>query len=185
MSTTETEQLTAVARERADKRIDAALGALHAAAHEIGIKHGIPEGIAGHSIEELLGRMAYIPTMARDLRRACGQEIAKEELNKVFEQSDALQQSVADHQGPKMDKRPTPPIEPSKIPINIPVGMDVGDLDGISTQTINALRTAGLTTVGEIVNIPDEHLVKLNGLGEKSIAHIRVAIAKASEGKPG
>ena len=76
------EQITAIARERAEKRIDGALGDLKKAAREIGNKYGIPDGIAGHSIEELLGRIAYIPTMARDMRRACGQELAKQELAK-------------------------------------------------------------------------------------------------------
>ena len=69
------------ARNRADQEIDAAIGALRKVAREIGEKHHIPENIAGHSIEELLGRMAYIPTMARDLRRACAQEMAKGELD--------------------------------------------------------------------------------------------------------
>lgn len=174
----EAEQMTAVARERADNQIDAALGALRKSAHEIGIEHGIPEGIAGHSIEELLGRMAYIPSMARDLRRACGQELAKQELNKLFDQN------LETSERPRAAKAPPPiqKIEPSKIPPAIPVGLDVGSLDGVSVQTIKALRDAGLNKVGDVVNIPDEHLIKMQGLGEKSVAHIRAAIAKASVG---
>ena len=167
---TDAEQMTVVARERADKKIDAALGELKKAALAIGKKHDIPEGIAGHSIEELLGRMAYVPSMARDLRRACGQELAKIELNAFLD-------------GEPVPKTATPKparIEPSKIPGNIPVGLDVGQLDGITGQTVKALREAGLNKVGDIVTVPDEHLVKFNGLGEKSIAQIRVAIAKAS-----
>ena len=173
------EQITALARERAEKRIDSALGDLKKAAREIGTKYGIPDGIAGHSIEELLGRIAYIPTMARDMRRACGQELAKQELANFLD--DAAE--------PEGGQVLPPPIhqtmEPSKIPRNIPVGMDVGDLDGVTVQAINALRTAGLTKIGDVVNVPDEHLVKINGLGEKSVAHIRAAIAKASEIKDG
>ncbi len=168
---TEVEQFTAIARERADKRIDAALGELHTAALSIGKKHGIPEGICGHSIDELLGRMAYIPTMARDLRRACGQELAKHEINAMMDGTASV----------KQDKKPVPAkVEPSKIPGNIPVGMDVGNLDGISVQTIAALRAAGLTKVGDIMDVPDAHLIKQPGLGEKSVAHVRAAIAKAS-----
>ena len=174
----EMEQLAAVARERADKCIDGALGELHAAALDIGKEHDIPEGIAGHSIDELLGRMAYIPTMARDLRRACGQELAKRYINDMMTGKAA---KVVN----KVDKEPPAgKIEPSKIPGNIPVGMDVGDLDGISVQTIAALRAAGLTKIGDVVNVPDAHLVKQPGLGEKSVAHVRAAIAKASESKP-
>lgn len=170
---TDAEQMTIVARERADKKIDSALGELRKAALAIGKKHGIPEDIAGHSIEELLGRMAYIPSMARDLRRACGQELAKLELNKFLDEAQdepALKTSTA---------KPAP-IEPSNIPGNIPIGLDVGQLDGITGQTVKALREAGLNKVGDIVTVPDEHLIKFNGLGEKSIAQIRVAIAKAS-----
>ena len=178
---TEADQITAIARERADKRIDTALGALHKAALEIGKKHGIPEGIAGHSIDELLGRMAYIPTMARDLRRACGQELAKSEINKMMDGSEPIVDRSAPAElygaGPIVHQK----IEPSKIPGNIPVGMDVGALEGISVQTINALREAGLTKVGDIMDVPDAHLIKQQGLGEKSVAHIRAAIAKASE----
>lgn len=171
------EQMTAVARERAEKRIDDALGELKKAAREIGKKHGIPDGIGGHTIEELLGRIAYIPTMARDMRRACGQELAKQELDQYL--SDAAPKTRS------ADVVKVPPkIEPSKIPGNIPVGMDVGSLDGVTVQAVNALREAGLTKVGDVVVVPDEHLVKINGLGEKSVAHIRAAIAKASEIKP-
>lgn len=174
---TDADQTTAVARERADKRIDTALGELHAAANEIGIRHGIPEGIAGHSIEELLGRMAYIPSMARDLRRACGQELAKDELNKLFDAGPTKQAAK-----PEVPPPPPPPtIEPSKIPGNIPVGMDVGDLQGVTVQAVKALKLAGLSTIGEVMKIPDEHLAKVHGLGDKSVAQIRLAIAKAGE----
>ena len=170
------EQMTAIARERAEKRIDGALGELKKAAREIGKKYGIPDGIAGHSIEELLGRIAYIPTMARDMRRACGQELAKQELNDYLDEA-------AKPTG--MEGLPQPQkIEPSKIPRNIPVGMDVGDLDGVTVQAITALRNVGLTKIGDVVNVPDEHLLKITGLGEKSVAHIRAAIAKAAEIKP-
>ena len=172
---TDADQTTAVARERADKRIDAALGELHAAANVIGLKHGIPEGVAGHSIEELLGRMAYIPSMARDLRRACGQELAKDELNKLFE---AAPPGPTTFPAPGVDM---PVVEPSKIPGNIPVGMDVGDLQGVTVQAVKALRLAGLNNVGDVLVIPDEHLAKINGLGDKSVAQIRLAISRAGE----
>ena len=167
------EQITAIARERAEKRIDSALGDLKKDAREIGTKYGIPDGIAGHSIEELLGRIAYIPTMARDMRRACGQELAKQELDDFLggDMSEKLKEV------PTIQKT----IEPSLIPGNIPVGMDVGALDGVTVQAVTALRNAGLDKVGDVVNVPDEHLLKVTGLGEKSVAHIRAAIAKASE----
>ena len=167
-------EATAVARQRADKIIDKAVGELRASALKIGEKAGIPEGVAGHSIDELLGRMAYVPTMARDLRRACGQELAKAELERVFGEM-ARSGKVT-----KASKATTPSIDPSKIPDSFPVTLDIGQLDGVTSQTIKALRAAGLNTVGDIVVVPDEHLIKFQGLGEKSIAQVRLAIAKAT-----
>lgn len=174
----ETDDTNAVARERADKSLDAAVGELRAAAHKIGLEHEVPEGIAGHSIEELLGRITYIPSMARELRRAAGQAMAKGELRKLFDQA----AQAPDGAGKKPEAPATIKalIEPSKIPANIPVGRDVQDLDGITVQTVKALKAAGLATVGDVVTVPDEHLVKLSGLGEKSVVQIRAAIARAS-----
>ena len=169
------EQMTAVARDRADECIDKALGELHAAAQRIGEKAGIPDNIAGQSIEQLLGRMAYIPTQARDLRRACAQELAKQNIA-AFLSGDTPRPELA----PKVD---IPVVEPSKIPGSIPVGMDIGSVEGISVQTLAALRASGLTSIGDIVNVPDEHLCKIQGMGEKSVAHLRVASAKVSEVK--
>lgn len=173
------EQMTAVARERADKTIDKAIGELRAAALAIGKKHDIPEDIAGHSIEELLGRMAYIPSMARELRRSCGQELAKIELKRFLEDS-TLKTRKADVISTADIKPATKVIPASEIPANIPVGMDVGDLHGVTVQAVKALRTAGLTKVGDVVVVPDAHLVKINGLGDKSVAMIRAAIARAA-----
>ncbi len=169
--------MTGVARERADKRIDTALGQLQKAALEIGKDNGIPEGISGHSIAELLGRMAYVPSMARELRRACGQELAKIELNKMFDE--AQPDAAASKLSPISAK-----IIPGTMPLpdGVTAGTDLGTLDGISVQTVKALHDAGLVNVGDVVNIPDEHLVKMQGLGEKSVAHLRAAIAKGPAG---
>lgn len=168
-------EATVVARQRADKRIDSAIGELHAAALAIGKKYDIPEGVAGHSVDELLGRMAYVPTMARDLRRACGQELAQQELKQAFGDLPG-----SSKRAPKTNKPNPPVIDPSKIAANVPVSLDIGQLDGITTQTVKALRAAGLNKVGDIVTVPDEHLHKMQGLGEKSVAQIRVAIANAA-----
>lgn len=166
-----------VARERADKRLDSAIGQLREAARKIGAAHDIPENILGHSVEELLGRMAYIPSMARDLRREAGQVLAKQELSKAFETP-----------APPLDAPPArhvPPIDPSRIGPTVPVGLDIGDLSGITVQTARALKAAGLNTVGDVYMVPDEHLLKVGGIAEKSLAQLRAAIAKASEPKAG
>ena len=165
----ETEQMTAVARERADKCIDAAVGDLHKAAQEIGKKHGIPEGIQGHSVEELLGRMSWIPSMARELRRACGQEMAKGELTKLFDGPAAMPATF-----------PAPGSDMPVVTDQIPVNLDIATLPGVTVQTVKALAGAGLVKVGDIANIPDAHLVKMQGLGDKSVAQVRAAIARAT-----
>lgn len=170
----EQDQLTQVARERADKRIDAAIGDLHKAAVDIGRKHGIPEGISGHSVDDLLGRMAYIPSMARELRRALAHELTKQEIDRVV--ASAPVESLP-------SAPPTLKIDPSMIHDAIPVSLDVGDLEGVTVQTVKALRAAGLNCVGDVVVVPDEHLVKVNGLGAKSVQQIRAAIAKAAAQK--
>lgn len=172
------DEMTQVARREADKIIDTALGELRAAARDIGRRHEIPENIGGLSTEELLGRMAYIPSMARDLRRIAGQEIAKQ----------LIEQQI--RRPPPSSPFPEPPpiedsdrIDVSKIPDAIPVGMDVVDLDGVTVQTIKALKAAGLKTVGDVVAVPDEHLLKVSGIAEKGLQQIRAAIAKAATRK--
>lgn len=171
------DELTQVARQEADRIIDQALGELHEAARKIGIAHRIPEDIGGLSTDELLGRMAYVPSMARDLRRIAGQEIAKQQLENAM----GLSRKAATDQ-PSAPAAPTtsPPVEPSKIPAQVPVGLDLVDLDGVTTQTVRALKAAGLKTVGDVVVVPDEHLLKIDGIAEKSLGQLRTAISKAS-----
>lgn len=170
----EPDQLTQVARERADERISSAIGELRKAAASIGKKYGIPEGISGHSIEELLGRIAYIPSMARELRRALALELTKQEI------SEAMKATPAPAAAAK--PAPTKPLEPSQIPDSIPVGLDVSELSGITVQTVKVLKAAGLSTVGDVVQIPDEHLLKVLGGGQagaKNLAAVRKAVAGA------
>lgn len=165
-----------LARERADKRLDSAITALRDSARAIATAHGIPEGISGHSVEELLGRMAYIPSMARDLRRAAGQELAKQELASVLRAAESLRR-------PAEPERHAPPIDPSRIPAPVPIGLDITDLSGITVQMQRALKAAGLNTVGDVYMVPDEHLLKISGIAEKSVQQLRAAIAKASQPK--
>lgn len=174
-------ELTQVARQEADKILDQAIGELHAAARAIGVKYNIPENIGGNSVDELLGRMAYIPSMARDLRRIAGQEIAKQQISDMIGAARPAESFAA--QAPTAPAQSPPPIEPSKIEANVPVGMDLHDLDGVTVQAIKALKAAGLKTVGDVVVVPDEHLLKIDGIAQKSLQQIRAAIAKASTPK--
>lgn len=175
--------MTQVARERADKRIDAALGALRQAAKAIGTEYEIPDGIAGHSVDELLGRMAYVPSMARDLRRATAQELAKQEISRAFEGGPVKDSRRPETRRPPPQAPPPPPpppVDPSKLPPSAPVGLDLAELSGVTVQTVRALKEAGLTNVGQVMSVPDEHLLKIPGVAEKSLAQLRTAIARAS-----
>lgn len=176
------DELTQVARREADAQIDKALGELRASAREIGARYKIPENIGGLATEELLGRMAYIPSMARDLRRIAGQEIAKLLLADQIRPVPAGTPAAIPETPPAAG---TDRIDISKIPDQVPVGMDLVDLDGVTVQAIKALKAAGLKTVGDVIAVPDEHLLKIGGIAEKSLAQIRAAIAKASTKKPG
>ncbi len=167
----DTDQVNQVARQRAEARIDKALGELKDAGAAIGKKHHIPEDIAGHSVSELLGRMAYVPSMARDLRRIAGQELAKQELEAAF--------GV-----PAVDEPPSPPatgaVDISKIGASVPLQRSLTELDGINSNLAKALRVAGMVTIADVIAVPDEHLLKVDGVADKSLAQLREAIAKAS-----
>lgn len=166
------DQLTQVARERADKKLDAAIGDLHKAATEIGKKHGIPEGIAGHSIDDLLGRIAYIPSMARELRRAAAQTLASLEIGQALESPAKRREESA--------PAPVKPIDLATLGSIMPSGKDLGDLKGLTVQTVKALKGAGLHQVGDVVNVPDEHLLKVPGIQAKQVAQLRQAIVRAA-----
>lgn len=176
----EPDQLTQAARERADARIAAAIGELHKAALEIGKRHGIPEGISGHSIDELLGRISYIPSMARELRRALALELTKLEISAVMKGEVPAPATKPNRTAETGGKGKTG--EASEIPETIPAGLDVSELSGITVQTVKALKAAGLNTVGDVVQIPDEHLLKVLGGGQpgaKNLAAVRKAVAGA------
>lgn len=191
------DELTQVARQRADERLDKAIGELRKAAAAIGQRYAIPENIAGHAVAELLGRMAWVPSMARDLRRAAGQEIAKLELAELMAGRPpiAMPDPVASPgrppsapPGPAADPPPAAPRRPvdiAKLPATTPTGMDLADLSGVSVQTVRACKEGGLKTVADVIAVPDEHLCKLRGLAEKSVQQLRHAIALASQPKPG
>lgn len=169
MAEVENEALQA-ARTKADARLQAAIGELHKAAAEIGKAHSIPEGIQGHSTAELLGRIAWVPGLSRDLARAAGQALAKQEL-------DALLATPAGTGQPAV--REVIPPDTSSL-TKIPNGLDLADLPGITPAQVKQLKAAGLHQIGDVVGMPDEHLAKVTSWDAKQIGKLRTAIAKAS-----
>jgi hypothetical protein len=160
-------ELLQSAREKADKRLNDAVGALRKAAAEIAKAHGIPDGIQGHSVEELLGRIAYVPSLSRELGRAAGQVLAKQEIDAVVSPARPAVQS------------PVRPVDTSQLP-RIPAGLDLAELAGITPVQVKQLKGAGMNQVQDVINVPDEHLAKVLSWEPKQIGKLRAAVAKAS-----
>lgn len=177
----ETKLLNEAARAAAERTIDSALGAMNAAAEEIGQKYGIPDNVGGNSRAVLLGRLTYVPSMARELRTICGQLMAKREIERMLAEG-MTPRSTAPALTPKIstELEDIPPLAPVAGP---PAGMDITQLEGVHPNTVKALQNAGITNVGELMAMPDEHLIKYPGLGDKTVAQLRTAISKA--GQPG
>lgn len=155
------------AREKADRRLNAAVGALRKAAAEIGRAHKIPDDIQGHSVEELLGRIAYVPSLSRELARAAGQALAKQELDGLLAKT------------PPPGEPAVGVVDTSSL-VSIPKGLDLADLGGITPAQVKQLKGAGMHQVGDVVAVPDEHLAKLLTWDVKQIGKLRAAISKAS-----
>lgn len=172
----ESTELTQVARQRADVRIDAALVDIRQALTDIAKRHRIPDGVQGHTPEDLLGRISQVPSMSRELRLALGQALARQEIE-LMTRAPVAETPPAVTQPPP--QKPRELKNPGRIP-GPPAGLDVDDLKGISPQVARALKAAGLKTVGDVVAVPDDHLVKIGGIGERSLAQIREALAAAA-----
>ncbi len=71
-------------------------------------------------------------------------------------------------------KQPAKSAEPKKLP-KIDKSATVEELE-LSTRITNALRNAGIDTVGKLLETPKEDLVKLKNMGAKSISDIEEKI---------
>jgi len=106
---------------------------------------------------------------------------------RMIEIPDTARQEIERH----LDTPPAPPPPPpaARAPkeltaSTITPGTDLDALPGITTQTAKALKQAGLFVVGDVVSVPDEHLLKIPGIAESSLAQLRAAIGKATAGQP-
>lgn len=159
------------ARERAERRLDTALGEIRQSIMEAAKRNRIPEGVMGHDVVDLLGRVMFVPALSRDLRREAGQIMAKQEI-------EALHAPPAARHAPAAP--PPPPAAFTGGAPSIPVARNLADLPGVNVSTVKALAQAQLVTVGDVVNVPDEHLAKVTGLNAQAIGKLRAAIAKAA-----
>lgn len=166
-------QMMMIAREQAEKRIDAAIGELVKEAHRIADKYGFPEGVAGHSVGELLGRLTYVPSMARELRRQLGAALSKREIENVIY--------------PQIQPDPPAPVSrETQPPANtvVPGNLDLSDVPGITVAVVKALKGAGLYNVTDVTRVPDEHLLKISGIAERSLQQLRASLAKLLAPQP-
>lgn len=168
----QTNEILSLARERAEKRLDRALADVRAATLRVAREHNVPEGVLGHDQVDLLGRIMHTPALSRDLRREACQLMAKQEL-------EALNGGAAPTQ-PRARQEPAPVDPAGGLPV-IPMGKALQELDGVGVATVKALNQNGMQVVGDVVNVPDEHLAKM-GLSQQQISAVRRAIAKAAQG---
>lgn len=172
-------ELTQLARERADRRIDAALAKVREAMTAIAKAERIPDGVQGHLPEDLLGRIANVPSMSRELRRALAQALAKQELEAMIERQGppkAEPKTTIKHADPQRPIKAGKAIEAQTTP----AGTALEDLTGVAPQVTRALRAGGFRTVEDLASVPDEHLLKVGGIGERSVQQLREAISKLS-----
>jgi DNA-directed RNA polymerase subunit alpha len=57
-----------------------------------------------------------------------------------------------------------------------PKNMEISDVKGISTRTINALESNKLTKVSDVIKMTEEELIELEGMGEKGVKEVRKAV---------
>jgi hypothetical protein len=187
------DDLLNVARQRADEKLTKAISDLIAAATNIATEHGIPEGISGHSPAELLGRVAYVQSLSRELRVTAVQHLARIELERMTAAPELPLPVDLDPEKLRaanafLDAQPVPPrktweqFESSETPQQLAppspsLACALIELPGIGPAAASALRDAGFVTVGDVLNVPDEFLLKLDRVGPKAVAAMRTAIA--------
>jgi hypothetical protein len=165
-------ELLQLARERAEKRLDAAIAQIRLGIVKAAKDHQIPEGVLGHDTVDLLGRIMFQVALSRDLRREAGQLMAKQELEAMGRSTPA-------------PPAPAPEDQASTTAVDalIPTSLAIAELQGITVAQCKALQAAGINQVGDLINVPDEHLEKITKLDAKAIGKVRAAVAKASAPK--
>lgn len=130
-------EILQVARERAEARLDAAARQIRQAIIAAAKEHEIPEGVLGHDVVDLLGRIMFQPALSRDLRREAGQMMAKQELQKIGASAP-----------PAAPPAPSAPAPAAGVDPVIPTSLAIADLKGITVAQCKALQAAGLNQIG-------------------------------------
>lgn len=176
-------QLTILARQQASRAIDLASAALIGAAEKIAKHFGVPDGIAGLTKAESLGRMTFVQSMGREVRSATEQEIAKNVLKAQIPapQYEAPPPPEIYGDGPVATPLQDPlyePPAPTAPVVHEPVDtLDLGELPGVPVTISKALKGGGYNQVKDVIGVPDEHLLAVNGIAAASLAKLKGAVA--------
>lgn len=176
-----------IAREKASDVLAQASADLIKFAAAIARKYHIPDGINGLSRGEFLGRISFVVSMQRDLKRAGEDLIAQDVLRRQFgvkgAENDPDAQAEAERLIDSLDLSPEAPVIPGNAPVALTI--DIGDLPGITVQTVKALKGAGLHQVSDIEKYTDEALLAINGIAGPTLAKVRAAVAQFRAGPTG
>ncbi len=175
-------QTTVIAREKAADRLAQASAALIKAADKVAAQHGIPENINGLSRGDFLGRVSFVVSMQRELKRAGEDVVAQQILRQQFDAAeppetmddlDKLTDATAPAAGASQDDPPPTDVG----------AMDVTTIPGLNVQMHKALKGAGIHMLEDIEKFTDEALLKVPGIAAPSLAKIRTATAAARAGQ--
>ncbi len=158
------------AREAAAKLLGQATSELLKSAETIAENYGLPEGINGLSRPEFLGRMTFIVSMSRDLKRAGEEELAAKAIKKTFKNSLAPAEPIAE----TIEVKPGAKDDTPALPL---INRDITDLS-ITVQAVKALKTAGIHQIAELDLYTDAALMAIPGIAAPSVAAIRKAISE-------
>ncbi len=172
------------ARDQARQRLNAARGELVQAANDIAKKYLIPEQIGGHTAGGLVGRITFVPSQGRELLVIATNMLAQDILREMMA-------APAPAPVPTLAADPVPAVGPTALDAPEPVRgqlnyqMDIELVPGLQPRVVQALKQAGYIQLADIVDVPSEHLVKIQGVGEASIVAIREAIQQAATNASG
>lgn len=160
-----------LARQHADDHLGKASTALIRAADQIAEQYQIPDNINGLSRGEFLGRISFVISMQRDLRRAGVDLYANGLIRNQLKDMDPAP-TPDDLDTTEVVAQATQEAETSHDP-----AMAVENIPGLTVQMVKALKTAGIHQLGDIDKFTDDALLNLNGIAGPSLAKIRASVA--------
>lgn len=141
---------------QASMKLDQAISDLMAKAVEVARKHDIPEA-SGMRPAEVLGRLAWVQSASREMRKALEAQIA-EQIMAAAERPTDVPEGELGAPSTSLDMR------------------TLWQLQGIPTRAKQALEAAGYDVAWKIDRATDQTLLQVAGIGAHAIAKIRQAL---------